>query len=51
MLFFRLLEGAVATKPLTYARLVANPQFRAITPVPPAARRVAPDSFVRAVLA
>ncbi len=48
MLFFRLLEGAVATKPLTYARLVANAQSKA-TPVPPATRRVAPDSLVRAV--
>jgi transposase-like protein len=49
MLFFRLLEGAVATKPLTYARLVANAQSKPITPTPPATRRVAPDSLVRAV--
>jgi hypothetical protein len=48
MLFFRLLEGAVAVGPTTYAQLVAVGGSKKTAPTPPVPRRVAPKSLVRA---
>lgn len=48
MLLYRLLEGAVAVGPTTYAQLVAAGQAKKKPPSPPAAHRVAPESLVRA---
>ena len=45
MLFYRLLEQAVATKPLTYEALVVVSRPKRTTPVPPPARRSGPGTL------
>ena len=45
MLFYRLLEQAVATKPTTYGDLVAVSRPKRIKPVPPTSRRTGPDTL------
>jgi transposase-like protein len=50
MLFYRLLEQAVATGPTTYDALVANPKPKRKTPTPPAVRRQQPASLAQAAL-
>ena len=47
MLLYRLLGGAFAVGPTTYAQLVAAGQAKKKLPSPPAAHRVAPESLVR----
>lgn len=45
MLFFRLLQGAVETPPLTYENLVVSPRSKRIKPTLPQTRRSAPGSL------
>jgi transposase-like protein/predicted RNA-binding Zn-ribbon protein involved in translation (DUF1610 family) len=45
MLFYRLLEQAVATKPITYQNLVALSRPKRTKPVPPTSRRSGPGSL------
>jgi transposase-like protein len=47
MLFYRLLEQAVATDPITYRQLVIDPQPKAHRPAPPTGRRASPSSLAR----
>ena len=45
LLFYRLLEQAVATEPISYRELVVNPQPKSRQPIPPAGRRANPSSL------
>ena len=45
MLFYRLLEQAVTTKPMTYANLVVVSRPKRTRPVPPASRRAGPGTL------
>ena len=45
MLFYRLLEQAVTTKPMTYANLVAVSRPKRTRPVPPTSRRAGPGTL------
>jgi transposase-like protein len=47
MLFYRLLEQAIATDPLTYRDLVVDPRPKRQRPTPPSGRRASPSSLTR----